>query len=236
MLGKLSSIPTIVDTLRKHAIDNYGITEFVQGQTRRWAIAWSFGETRIPDHLARYDSTSLQNCMPPPNAARRSFETHESIERLHSIIQSILHDVNAMETVQDHSTSTASPHTSSEEGLTTPVKYTIRAAHDTWSRAARRKRKRDDDCTLQPPVDTVQETQLLALECVVSLARIPVLSPAHKDLLKATEGERRSPAGDVQVHGQRWEIICTWIRGRQRAMFESFWNHISRKIGVAVAA
>lgn len=36
-------------TSRTIEVDNYAITEFVQGQTRRWAIAWSFGTLRLPD-------------------------------------------------------------------------------------------------------------------------------------------------------------------------------------------
>jgi hypothetical protein len=66
MLGKMSSIPDIVCLFREHnvrtlqdsaifyltwtcKVDNYAITEFVQGQTRRWAIGWSFQDARLPD-------------------------------------------------------------------------------------------------------------------------------------------------------------------------------------------
>lgn len=54
MLGKLSSVPIIIEQLRKAPIENYAVTEFVQGsKTRRWAIAWSFGDLRPKMAVAR---------------------------------------------------------------------------------------------------------------------------------------------------------------------------------------
>lgn len=66
MLGMMSSLTAVVGvlkeldvrtriasiaqlTLKTTQITNYAITEFVQGQTRRWAIAWSFTKERLPD-------------------------------------------------------------------------------------------------------------------------------------------------------------------------------------------
>jgi hypothetical protein len=66
MLGKLSSLDPVVRRLRENKvrgwcatyfftpdstlqIDNYAITAFVQGQTWRWAVGWSFSAFRLPD-------------------------------------------------------------------------------------------------------------------------------------------------------------------------------------------
>jgi hypothetical protein len=70
MLGKMSSLSEVVSLLRNNSVrptptfspfstqtldlcllkvENYAVTEFVQGQTRRWAIAWSFGDVHLPD-------------------------------------------------------------------------------------------------------------------------------------------------------------------------------------------
>lgn len=47
MLGKLSSVHTVLDTLKAVAVRNWAVKEFVQGtKTRRWAIAWSFQSAR----------------------------------------------------------------------------------------------------------------------------------------------------------------------------------------------
>jgi 23S rRNA (adenine1618-N6)-methyltransferase len=47
MLGKHSSVATVIEILKSHQIDNYAVTEFVQGsKTRRWGLAWSYGDLR----------------------------------------------------------------------------------------------------------------------------------------------------------------------------------------------
>jgi 23S rRNA (adenine1618-N6)-methyltransferase len=47
MLGKLSSVSVLVEMLMQHDNHNYAVTEFVQGsKTKRWALAWSWGNKR----------------------------------------------------------------------------------------------------------------------------------------------------------------------------------------------
>ncbi|KAF8304964.1 S-adenosyl-L-methionine dependent methyltransferase [Clavulina sp. PMI_390] len=49
LLGKFSSVKEVIEKLRSEKIENYALTEIIQGQTRRWVIAWSFGDIRLPD-------------------------------------------------------------------------------------------------------------------------------------------------------------------------------------------
>jgi 23S rRNA (adenine1618-N6)-methyltransferase len=54
MLGKFSTVSTVVQKLRENGIDNYAATEFIQGnKTRRWGIAWSFEDLRPKTSVAR---------------------------------------------------------------------------------------------------------------------------------------------------------------------------------------
>ncbi|KAF8799482.1 S-adenosyl-L-methionine dependent methyltransferase [Phlegmacium glaucopus] len=62
MLGKMSSVTTIVEKLRKRSIVNYAITEFVQGQTRRWAVGWLFINMPLPDVI--YSAYPFNRCGP----------------------------------------------------------------------------------------------------------------------------------------------------------------------------
>ncbi|KAK4445974.1 hypothetical protein QBC34DRAFT_450998 [Podospora aff. communis PSN243] len=71
MVGKASSIETLVERLRKNNIDNFAVTEFVQGnKTRRWALGWSFGPMRPAEEVARgIKATPWRNVLPPPSRA-----------------------------------------------------------------------------------------------------------------------------------------------------------------------
>jgi len=68
MLGKFSSVATIVEKLKYHKITNYAVTEFVQGsKTRRWAIAWSFGDMRPAAGIARSLKSLPKHLLPFPS-------------------------------------------------------------------------------------------------------------------------------------------------------------------------
>ncbi|KAL1836231.1 hypothetical protein VTJ49DRAFT_5412 [Mycothermus thermophilus] len=67
MLGKLSSLEALVEQLREAGIDNYAVTEFVQGsKTRRWALGWSFAPMRPAEHAARGMKAAIWKKLLPP--------------------------------------------------------------------------------------------------------------------------------------------------------------------------
>ncbi|OCB86054.1 hypothetical protein A7U60_g6952 [Sanghuangporus baumii] len=211
MLGKLSSFEKIVEVLRANQIDNYALTELVQGQTRRWAIAWSFSDVRLPDMVTRD--------LPAP---------HHALVPLHNNFEQPLIDCDALNlcTVCDIVLSVLTPladisivkypeqsiaprsHFSSSSGIGTPtvadedVKVIrIAAVRNSWSRKARRERNPVSMLTTADPP-----------------AMIVDLSVDHKHL-----------------KGQGfWVLIGIWRRGRERGLFESFWSHVSRKVCSAV--
>ncbi|KAB8234106.1 DUF890 domain protein [Aspergillus alliaceus] len=68
MLGKLSSVTILVEKLIEHDNHNYAVTEFVQGsKTRRWAIAWSWGDLRPSVDVARSITTLPRHLLPFPS-------------------------------------------------------------------------------------------------------------------------------------------------------------------------
>ncbi|KAI1497850.1 hypothetical protein F5X99DRAFT_395375 [Biscogniauxia marginata] len=71
MLGKQSSLDTLVDILKDNCITNYAVMAFIQGnRTRRWAIGWSFGNLRPAMSASRGFEPSIgKGILPHPTEA-----------------------------------------------------------------------------------------------------------------------------------------------------------------------
>ncbi|KAG6917376.1 hypothetical protein DXG01_002753 [Tephrocybe rancida] len=132
---------------------NYATTEFVQGQTRRWAV-WRIGGWRLSDDVARLPNPNptLQRLLPPRNALR--FDIRVSNESdVHARLEGVLTGVEGAQVTRD-----AGP---------SPMGFVVSVARDTWSRNARRKRKREEVAHyVVPERDRLQAPALL---CIIVL-------------------------------------------------------------------
>ncbi|KAI2459342.1 hypothetical protein LOY97_003408 [Ophidiomyces ophidiicola] len=67
MLGKLSSVTTLVEQLVAAGNKNWAVTQFVQGsKTKRWAIAWSWKDLRPTMEVARNIPSIPKHLLPFP--------------------------------------------------------------------------------------------------------------------------------------------------------------------------
>lgn len=68
LFGKLSSVSTFVRKLKEipEIHGNWAVTDFIQGQTKRWAVAWSYADRRPTLAAAVVRNSSLKGCSPFP--------------------------------------------------------------------------------------------------------------------------------------------------------------------------
>ncbi|KAG8819438.1 hypothetical protein FRC17_010451 [Serendipita sp. 399] len=199
LLGKHTSVASLVETLQAFKIDNYGITEFIQGHTRRWGIMWSFGDLRLPDNLVRTTSESLHSSLPPHNTLRQRIESNVQLERITEIMEEVCREIDGVG-VATH-----------RERTIDSMSLRVWAEENTWSRKARRrleKLKREMELSTGVPAITkgIPDEATAAVVLVVECSR---------------------QAGDGG--GQYW-LEGTWLRGKDRDLFETLWSHLCRRI------
>jgi len=201
LLGKLSSVGTIVERLRKENIDNYAIKEIVQGQTRRWVVAWSFMDLRLPDSIAHATSPSLRNFLPLHTTIRHSFRNVYSPGNLADALHTVLGGIEAVSyTMETEGIRSGFADNDNKDRIcATYVTYGV----NTWSRAVRRRKKYT---TTADEVPT--ETHLPASSMSISWP-----SPMKGN-------EVRAPL----------IVTAQWNRGFHRGDFEGLWSHICRKL------
>lgn len=64
MVGRKSTLEAVVTRLRELNIPNYALHEIAHGKTKRWVVAWSFGDCHVKDDLCRL-SGPLKYLNPP---------------------------------------------------------------------------------------------------------------------------------------------------------------------------
>ncbi|KAI9321846.1 hypothetical protein BX666DRAFT_1849921 [Dichotomocladium elegans] len=169
LIGLKKTIRPIIKELKANKITNYVVTKFRQGYTTRWAVAWSFGTARInkAKTLDGYHSKS-----------QFDVKLDRHIDRVREQVVLTLVDLEI-------------PYDHDEDD-----EYTFEAAPkaNTWSRAARRQRKKKQK---------IEERDL------------PLFS-FRLGLEELDEGPCR--------------VVCSWLRGDDRDVFESFWGHIRKRL------
>lgn len=125
MLGRLVSVHQVVAKLKEHGITNFAVTNLKAGQkTRRWAVAWSFQDSRPSNEVARHGEL-VQAILP--------FTTEWTVSAPGVSAEASGEKVNA--TMKD-----LSLKWQWLANFNTGVAF---AKENVWSRAARRKRRFD---------------------------------------------------------------------------------------------
>lgn len=131
MFGMVSSLEVMVEKLREKAIDNYAVTEFVQGnKTRRWAVAWSFGPMRPAQDVCRgMKATAWRKVLPAiVEVEILTFPMSDGVGKKADTLAEIVGSLDLI----------------SWEWNKELLRGTGRARENVWSRAWRRKRKREE--------------------------------------------------------------------------------------------
>ncbi|KAG6883515.1 hypothetical protein C0992_008563 [Termitomyces sp. T32_za158] len=143
MLGKMGSVVEVVGVLKELGITNYAITEFIQGHTRRWAVGWCLGGWRLNDDIVRImnPNPTLKRLLPPRNTLQ--FEITKDQKNVYGCLESLLHSIEG---------ATVAPDDGAEpEGNVSS--YVVSLTCDTWSRGARRKRKKEQENAVDGAID-----------------------------------------------------------------------------------
>ncbi|KAK0663457.1 hypothetical protein QBC41DRAFT_24062 [Cercophora samala] len=129
MLGKATSVELLVDKLKATGIDNYAITEFIQGnKTRRWALGWSFWPLRPAEHVARIKSSGWKKVSPPVLSIKiLTLPSGKSVDHAVTRINEVMGSMELLSWNWDTEARTGT-------GKTT---------ENVWSRAWRRKKMRE---------------------------------------------------------------------------------------------
>ena len=191
MFGMVSSLETMVEKLRERGVDNYAVTEFIQGKkTRRWALAWSFGPMRPSQEVARgMKATPWRKILPLPVEVKvLTFPVSEGIGKR---ADALLDLVGPLELI-------------SWEWNKELLRGIGRARENVWSRAWRRKRKREEaEGATVPGGNSESETCVFGFSLAIVVGKTDAV------------------------------VSCSWREGHDEAIFTSFCGFVKTRLEAA---
>ncbi|KAI0012439.1 hypothetical protein F4779DRAFT_625957 [Xylariaceae sp. FL0662B] len=201
MLGKQSSLEVLVDVLRDRGITNYAVTAFVQGnKTRRWALAWSFGNRRPSLASSRgFEPLAGKKLLPHPTETTVAIWPISTMtrEQLEKAICDAMEGLDLVSWLWDRQ-------------LSRGIGF---VDGNVWSRAYRRKKARER-MDAEPTMSETTEDRPSSPQQV---------SP-KQDIAQCAFGFAISihVSRNAKNMENKTALVARWLQGHDYALFESF--------------
>lgn len=207
MLGRLVSAQQLVAKLREHGITNFAVTNLKAGhKTRRWAVAWSFGDLRPANAVARHGEL-VQAILPTATEWTVSVVGDASIEELDGRVNAVLTELDLKWQWR------AAQHTG--------VAF---ARENVWSRSARRKRKFEQEAKTKTKLESKLQ------DAAGSKGKNE--DDEDEDASSSSSSADDEPiALAVKIICSEGQVNIRWLRGTDFTLWESFCGMLKRSLG-----
>ncbi|KAK9711814.1 hypothetical protein K7432_007565 [Basidiobolus ranarum] len=119
MVGRKETLDIVVTKLKSSKINNYAVTEFCQGVTRRWGLAWSFLDQRLYKEISQPASKRLKKLAPPTTQFTQTYSISPVV--CYNLLRDLMEELRIEHTIHEN-----------------PKTLNGTARINTWSRSARR--------------------------------------------------------------------------------------------------
>ncbi|CAD6915896.1 unnamed protein product [Tilletia controversa] len=228
MLGRLGSVDTLLHDLQKKGkagMEGEGtarhltwvVHELVQGNTKRWVLAWSFMGVHIADTGPEFGGTTVTTLARhrPPGILKTDWLIHAGdVGSARAVLGRVMEGIAGVEVVD------AGLVVMEKEDKV--IRLEIVVWMQSWTRAARRARERGEDAA---PDDEEKKEAVLCVE-----ATVRALSESGAE--ENAEGEGTTVSAEVTAkESARRGSVVDFRRtfGHSRAVFDSFSQHVKSR-------
>ena len=224
MLGRLASAQQLVAKLREHGIGNFAVTNLKAGQkTRRWAVAWSFGDARPGNGVARCGEL-VQALLPVATEWTVQVSGAEEVEEVGERVDAVMAELDLRWQWRAE--------------LHAGVAF---ARENVWSRSARRKRKFQQEAKEKLKKSGEKEPKKAEeREPKKDSAKTKNKNKNNNDQEEDDDNASTSSSSseDEEPTALAVKITCSanrvdirWLRGTDYTLWESFCGMLKRALG-----